>query len=282
MSGCMPTVSLPNQLPVRPKPVTISSSEAQHVVFAQHLLDAGEVAGGRHDDAAAGVDRLCDEGGDRVRAFAKDEDARARRPDAPRKPLRPRPPACRDRDPGTGVCRMPGRRQAELAMHEVEPAQRGGDDGRAMEGAIASDDLALPGFAAHGVIDPGQLDHGLVRLRARGREIGFATGHAGECNQLLGQRRGCLSGAVKEGVIEAELGILPRCRRREPLVGETERSAPQTRHRVDIFLAAGIIDARALPAPDNDRACFGELGRVGLRMQMEIDVAAGGRVGKGV
>ncbi len=72
MSGVMPTVSAPEPLAGAAEPADDLVGQHQDVVAAQHRLHLGEVARGRHDDAAARVDRLGDEGGDGVGALRLD------------------------------------------------------------------------------------------------------------------------------------------------------------------------------------------------------------------
>src|SRR5262245_5740424 len=84
--------------------------------------------------------------------------------------------------------------------------------------------------------------------------------------------------ALEEGVVEAELGILPGRGSRKALVRKAERGAPQASHRVDVGFPVVVEDADSLTPRYDQRAPLGKRLGIGLRVKMKLDVTMRRRV----
>ena len=176
-----------------------------------------------------------------------------------------------------GVLEM-GERQAEARMHVGLAGEADGGAGVAVVGHLARDDLGALRLADRVPIVPGELDGGVVRLRARALEDDARHRHGRDLEQLLGQLDRRLVRAMAIEVVVAELAHLLVGDLGEPLGAEAERGAPQPRDGFDV-VAAGIVEhAAALAARDDQRAFLLVLAQVGLHVHQAGDVARLDRV----
>ncbi len=112
----------------------------------------------------------------------------------------------------------------------------------------AADDLLLLRPAERVVVVPDELDDGVVRLRPGIREEHMIQPLRRDRGQALGEVDGRSVALVREGVIEGQLAHLVGRRLHQPLLSESEGSAPEARHALDVLspLAVGHVDAFAL------------------------------------
>ena len=111
--------------------------------------------------------------------------------------------------------------------------------------------LFFCGSSHRRLVVPGELDGGVVGLRARALEQHLRHRHRRDLDELLGEVDARLVRAMPVGVVVAELAQLVVGDLRNPLAGgEAERSAPQARDRLDVALARIVIDDRR---PRRDR-----------------------------
>ncbi len=168
--------------------------------------------------------------------------------------------------------------QAESRVHVGLSRQADGGAGVAVVGHPARDDLRPLRLPDRIPVVPGELDGGVVRLRARALEDHARHGHGRNLEQRLGERNGRLVRAVAIEMVVAELAHLLVGDLGEPLGAEAERSAPQPRDRLDV-VAAGIVEhATALAAHDDLRAFLLVPAQVGLHVHQACDVARLDRV----
>ena len=147
-----------------------------------------------------------------------------------------------------------------------------------MVGHLPRDDLGALRLADRVPVVPGELDGGVVRLRARALEHDARHRHGRDLEQLLGQFDRRLVRAMAVEVIVAELAHLLVGDLGEPLGAEAERGAPQPRHRLDV-VATGIVEhPAALAARDDQRAFLLVPAQVGLHVHEAGDVACLDRV----
>ena len=169
-------------------------------------------------------------------------------------------------------------RQAEAGVHVRLAGQTDRGTGVAVVGHLARDDLGALRLADGVPVVPGELDGGVVRLRARALEDDAGHRHRRDLEQLLGQLDRRLVRAVAIEVVVAELAHLLVGDLGEPLGAEAQRGAPQARHRFDV-VAAGVVEhAAALAARDDQRAVLLVLAQVGLHVHEARDVARLDRV----
>ena len=105
--------------------------------------------------------------------------------------------------------------------------------------------------------------------------------HPGQLDELFRQRGGWLVGALEEGVVEAELRVLPRGGIGEALIVKAERGAPKAGHRVDVFLAAAVEHADAFAALHDERPLLLQEFWVGLGMDVIRRIPMCDRIGEG-
>ncbi|MEJ1967180.1 MAG: hypothetical protein WDN03_00875 [Rhizomicrobium sp.] len=133
-----------------------------------------------------------------------------------------------------------------------------------MIGLDAREDLFLLGLAARIGGVPGELDLGVVGLRAGIGEEHLADRERRDLLQLLGQRDGGLVALAAEQMAEGELAHLLRRDLGQLVLAPAQRGAPQPRHRLDIVLAVLVVDVAALAAVDHHRAGLAEFHQVGV------------------
>ena len=122
-------------------------------------------------------------------------------------------------------------RQVEAGVHVGLAGQADGGAGVAVIGELAGDDLGALRLADRVPVVPGELDGGVVALRARALEDDARHRHGRDLQQLLGQLDDGLVGAVAIQVVVAELAHLLVGDLGEPLRAEAERGAPQAGDR---------------------------------------------------
>jgi hypothetical protein len=172
--------------------------DEQDVVFAQHGLHCGPVAGWRRHEAAGAENRLADKAADGVGIFAEDKRFELRGAAGGKLLLglvllrfaqlcAPVVMGCAGAQDGWDG-------QVHQIVVEAEPGHGAGHDGVAVVTAFAGDDALLAGFADEVVVVPDELGLSLVGIGAGGAVedlAGLAGGHAdeaiGEADQL---RRG--------------------------------------------------------------------------------------------
>ena len=251
--------------------------DEQDVVLAQDRLDLLEIALRRKDRPAGSHDGLGEKGGDGVGPFRLDE--RLERLGHAGRKLR----LALARLMAAVVMGKLGvlerrERQAEAGVHVRLARETDGGAGVAVVSHPARDDLGSLRLADGVPIIPGELDGGVVRLRARALEDDAGHRHRRDPEQLLGKRDRRLGRAVAIEVVVAELAHLLVGDLGEPLGAETERGAPQPGHRLDV-VAAGIVEhPTALAARNHQRALLLVLAQVGLHVHEACDVARLDRV----
>ena len=184
---------------LEPEPLARSSEardhlvrNQQHVMAIADLADAGEVVRRRHDHAARALHRLGDEGGDRVRALAKNRGFE----------LVGRGHA--DAHAGIWIDEAVriGRVDVEEARHaRLEHRPERGQAGRAHRrqrqaviGAMPRDDLGLVGLALRLPVEPGGLDRAFSGLGATAGEEERVDRRVGDLAQALSQGNGRVVG----------------------------------------------------------------------------------------
>ena len=244
----------------------------QHVVLGQHRHDRLEIALRRHDHPARAHHRLGDEGGHRLRPLGFDEGVELG--GQPRRHLalglagQAVAPVMRAGDVLDAV-----HRQVEVAVVVGQAGQRGGDDGHAVIGLAAADDLLLFGPPARVVVIPRQLDLGLIGLRAAGLIEHLAHRNRRQFLDLLGQFDRRLMAAAAEQVVIGQTAQLFARRLDQFCVAKAKPCAPQARHAFDIALALIVEHIDALPALHDVRADFAVRDGVGVGVQQRLDIA---------
>ena len=163
-------------------------------------------------------------------------------------------------------------RQGEIGVHVGLARQAHRRDGRAVIAGHAGDDLA-PLWLPHRVpVVPGELDGGVVRLRARALQQHLRHRHRRDLEQLAGEldRGGVRDVAID--VVVADVADLFVGGAGEALAAEAERRAPQAGGALDVAPALGVDDLDALPARHDARPARRMRLQVGLRMDQARDV----------
>ena len=259
----MPKRSAPHQWPVRPEAADHLVGDEEDVVAPADAFDLGPVALGRDDDAAGALDGLADEGGDAVGAFAQDGlfeglGAGAAEVVGAHAALAPlaEPVGLVDMDDvGDG--------QAGLGVHGAHAAEAGADDGGAVIGVAAGDELLLLGLAHAVPVDAGEAEDGVVGLGA-----GIGEEHAvdvvgGAGGERLGEFGGGRVGALEEGVVVGERAHLAGDGVDDRLAPVADGDAPEPGHAVEDAVAVVVDEPAALRGGDDARAAGGEIGGVG-------------------
>jgi len=163
--------------------------------------------------------------------------------------------------------------QIEIALIDRKPGERSRRDGHPVIGLDPADDLLLLRAAERIVHVPGELDLGIVGLRARVAEEHLGGRHRRHLLEPLGEldRRIVTLGA--EQMREGELAHLRRRHLRELLVAVAKRRAPQARHALDIGLAVGVVDEDTLAALEHQGTARAERRKIGVGMNEGLDVA---------
>src|SRR6202043_3180030 len=105
----------------------------------------------------------------------------------------------------------------------------------------SGNDLRSLRLADSGPIVPGELDGGVVRLRARALEYDARHRHRRDLQKLLGESYRRLVRLMPIEMIVAERAHLLVGDLGEPLGGKAQRRAPKPGYRFDV-IAAGIIE----------------------------------------
>ncbi len=230
-------------------------ADQQYVVLVADLADAIEVPGRRREAAARVLDRFEEDGGDRVGALVLDRDG----------DLVGGPAAERGRvvavDRGAVDVRVrhpEGARDQRLERRLQ--LRQSGDRQRAVGGAVvrdrAADHLVLGGFAGQLEVLLGQLPGGLDRLAATAGEEDPVQVARRVRRDPLGQLDR-LRMRVRPEREERQLGGLLGRGLGELGAPVAELADEQAGQRVEVPLAAGVVDVRAVAADDD-----GDLGRL--------------------
>ena len=266
---------------LRAPPVSRARKAADHlvgdegdVVLGQHRLHLLEIGLGRNEHAAGAHHRLGDEGGNRLRPFGFDQRLEASGETGGILLLALT---------GLGilaVVRAVGvedacHRQVEVGVEHGEARQAGSGDGGAVIGVLARDDLLLLRAPHRVVVVPGDLDLGVVGLRAGVGEEHLGGGCGRQGLELLGERNGRLVAAAAEQVREGEARHLLACGLDELRVAVAEPRAPQPGQALDVSLAGVVVDVDAFAALQyqRPRAAVGQ--EVGGGMQQGFHVTRG-------
>ena len=267
-------------------PVIASAPEAadhlvgdeEDVVFLQHRLDLGEIAGGRQDHAASPHDRLGPHGRDSVRTLGQNQ------------LLQLLGAACGEGLLGLAFHRPvvemrrdgvheAGQRHIKAAMVVGQAGERGRGQGDAVIALDAADQLLL-GRAAEGVVEiPHHLDGGVIGLGARIGKEHLAHRHRRPLDQHLGEVNRRVVRFGGEAVIERQLAHLVGGGLHQPLIVKAERGAPQAGDAFDIGLALLVPNPHALAMVDHHGPYRLMQLQIGIRMQHMGDVTRLGRVG---
>ena len=163
-------------------------------------------------------------------------------------------------------------------MHVGLATEANGRRRAAVIGHAPADDLALLRLADSIVVVPGELDGGVVRLRARALEERLRHRRRGHAEQLLGEVDIGLVGAVAVGVEVAEGRHLVMGDLGQALDAEPEGGAPQARDAVEAGVAGIVLDPQALAAAEQIGPLFAVEREVGLGVDHVGHVAGVRRV----
>jgi hypothetical protein len=144
-----------------------------------------------------------------------------------------------------------------------------GDDDR----YVASYLSAYDGYYLSG--DGGYLDEdGYLYVMGRTDDVINVAGHRGDARELLGQRDGGLGDVVPERAVRRHLAHLRGRRLGELRAAVTHVGEPQSRGRVEVAVAVGVVDVGALTAGDDELAVPLDGPHVGERMPQRAHVPA--------
>jgi hypothetical protein len=167
----------------------------------------------------------------------------------------------------------------DAGAHGRVARETAGGGGVAVVGHVPRDDLGALRLPDRVPIIPGELDGGVVRLRARALKNDTGHRHRRDLEQFLGQRNCRLGRAVAIEVVIAERAHLLVGDCGERLGAEPQRGAPQPRHRLEVAAAGIVVHPTALAARDDQRTLLLVLAQVGLHVHEARDVARLDRVG---
>ena len=145
-------------------------------------------------------------------------------------------------------------RQAEGLVHERQAREVGRDTGHAVIAHVPPDHLALLGLAAAALIHPGELDVGVVRLRARARVEKPAHGVRQQVHQPVAQPDLLLVGMARHGVEVGEAPGLLGNRLADLAPSVSRVDAEERGHGVDVGIALVVGDVDAIALGDDVRA----------------------------
>ena len=242
----------------------------------EHLLDPLEVARRGQQHAAGAHDRLGEERGDRVGAFALDQrlevvdHARAERALALARLGEPVPVWAAGMEEAL-------QRQVPGAVVDRDAGEAGGGAGQPVIAAEARDDLLLRRLSPKVVVVADQLDVGVVGIRARAAEkdpgkVAGASMIAEQREDAIGETDDRLARGRAEDVVIVE--VLDRLLRRFGDLGPaiTDVDAPETGAAVDQLAPLVVLDAHTPAALDDQRPVAHVGGDRGERMEQALPV----------
>jgi hypothetical protein len=221
--------------------------DEQEAVAVGECPEAGPVALGRGDAAAAVLHRFGDQHGDRLRALGEDRGLQlAQQVGGEGGVVRQLP--CQTE--AVGVGHEPGldRGRAVGLLQAGVVGERQGADGQAVVGAAAGDRLGAARVAAQGVVLAGDLPGGLDGFGAAAGEEGVLDVDGRDPGQAFGEFDGgrvCGGGPQRA---EAEFAELPVGGLGElGRVGVAELAAVQAGEAVDVASAVRVVDVGPSP-----------------------------------
>src|SRR5690606_18630999 len=244
----------------------------QNVVLAAYRLDFVPIGFRRHDDAAGAHDGLADEGGHGFRSFAQDQGFEFVAHAGRKSPMGFAFFAFAI-EMGTSDMLHLRHRQVEAAMVGRKAGEAGRGDRHAVVAPVSGDDLFLLTAAQGVVVVPDHLDDGVVGLGAGVGEERRTHAAVGQLHELLGKLDGRCVGLVAERVVEGQFLHLARGSVHQPLLVEADRHAPEAGHAFDVFAALVIVYVYAFAALDDAGPYLLVLDRVGVGMQVVVDVS---------
>ena len=252
--------------------------DQQDVVATEHLLDRREVTRGRDEHTAGCLQRLGDKGGDGLRALPEDQLLEVVREEphevVVRHPLgrlpepvrRPHVPDHRER-------------KVEPLVKVGQAGQSGGEHRDAVVPAGPRDELLLLGTVECVVVEPDELRVGVVRVRAARPEEHLGHGDRGGGEDALGEEGGRLGRHRREAVVVGEPLDLARDRLGHLRPAVPDVHAPETGHRVEVRLTAGVPQRATAAAYDHVPAVLLVAPRLAERVEDVLPVDVLDRVG---
>ena len=164
-------------------------------------------------------------------------------------------------------------RQVEAFVIAGQAGQTGAGQGHAVIGLVARKDFPLLSLAAGVGGIPVEFDLGIVGLRTGIGEEDAAHRERHHLFQFFRQRNRRFMTFAGEDVPGRQFAHLFGSGFGQRILAPAQCRAPQAGHRLDIILAALVIEAHALTAIENQRPGFAQLHQIGVGVQHRVDIA---------